>query len=128
MNISFWLRNHGIRVFGIPLERFHERSWLRHIMWPPLRLRLQLLWLEIRLNRGWKVYVFHPWLQMDVIAWNYLTEDESKQYYANLARLRRRAGEQTNGFDAHDWNRARRGWLSFHQSPEPEIHVGWPRT
>ena len=123
-----WLRWHDIRLFDIPLERFHQESWLRHLMWPPLRLRLQLLYLESRLNHGGKVDSVHRWLQLDVQSTCYLTDGEFRRYCANLNRLRNRALEQSLGRNVRNHRRAVRGWLSFRQPPQPEIHIGWPRT
>lgn len=125
---SLWLRWHDVRLGGIPLERFHQKSWLRHLMWPPLRVRLQLFYLETRLNYGGRVCSPHRWLQLDIQAVDYLTEAECKQYYSHLGRLRNRANEQSLGSDVRTHRRAARGWLSFRQSPQAELHIGWPRT
>jgi len=125
---SLWLRWHDVRFCGIPLERFHQKSWLRHLMWPPLRLRLQLLYMETKFNYGGRVRSLHRWLQLDIQAVDYLSEDEYKQYYSHLNRLRNRANEQSFGSDVRAFRRATHGWLSFRQSPQTQLHIGWPRT
>ena len=81
-----------------------------------LCLRFQLLYIEIQFNRGKKVDEFHPWLDMRVL-W-YAKKREVEQYLKQLLRLRERAHYQDTGHDVRKFLRAKRGWLSFHQSEE----------
>lgn len=124
---SLWLRWHDVRLCGIPLERFHQESRLRHLMWPLLRLRLQLLYMETRLNYGGKVKTFHRWLRINVQSSDYLTVEEFSHYLGHLRRLQTRAHEQDLGTDVRTHRRANRGWLSFCKPPQVELRIEWPR-
>ncbi|MFI5260244.1 MAG: hypothetical protein ACHQU0_00385 [Candidatus Paceibacteria bacterium] len=98
------------------LGSMHRRTWLRHFMWPLIRLRVQFFLLEFRFNRGQKVNEFHSWLNSDLQAMRYLREHEIKQYWIQLMRLRDRAHEQ-DSFDVRKYWRAPHGWLWFSGSP-----------
>jgi len=118
--VSLWLLRHNVRIFDIRLEQLHQKSFLRHLMWPLLRIRLKLLYMEIQLRRGKKVYMFHPWLKSEWGASDYPTKGELGSYYANLRRLRHWANEQDGTAGVRDTYRGHRGWLSFSQLPKNE--------
>ena len=124
--ISVWLIYYDFQLYGIPYRKFHQQSRLRHLMWPLLRLRLQLFWLEFKFNRNWKVARSPPWLKIDLRATPYLNNNETKEYFAHLARLRERTYQQED-FDVSTYCRASRGWLWFSQPPQSEEYSLWPR-
>ncbi len=107
---DFKLALHRMRIF---LRSAHKHTWIRHIMWPLIRLRLRLFLLDFRFNRGWPVNEFHSWLDIDLDAPPYLSVDEVNKYFMHLYRLRERAHEQDCGNDVRRYLRASHGWLWF---------------
>jgi len=124
---SLWLLRRNIRIFDIRVDQFHQKSFLRHLMWPLLRARLKLLCLETWLRLGKKIYFFHPWFRPEVGVIDYLKKDELGNYFANLRRLRHWANEQDGTADVRDLYRGHRGWLSFSKTPEAgQKKTSWP--
>lgn len=76
------------------------------------RLRIQFFVLEYKLDHGFTVFEFHPWLETDLLPTDYMTYQECDRYFAELARLRDRASSQPL-FSVRDYRRAMKGWLSF---------------
>ncbi len=120
-----WLKKHDIRLFGIPLEQFQERTFLRYIAPARLRLQLRLARIEMRFNHGHPVYSSHPWLQVDTAAARYLNENEYFQYHKHRHRLIKRATLQEQGYDVCKRLRAKPGWLRFSRPLRSDKHTGW---
>jgi hypothetical protein len=109
---DFKLARHRIWIWFVTA---HTRTWLRHFMWPLMRLRIQLFLLDFKFNRGWPVDEFHRWLGINLDASPYLSVDEVNQYFVHLGRLRERAHAQDFRKDVRYYLRAPYGWLWFHK-------------
>ena len=99
--------------FWQDIKEWIKRTPLRHLTWSLLLLRIRLLLIERRLNRGKKVDPLHPWLKLDVRGGFYLTNDEYDRYHEELLRIRKRATHRKIGWNVYNFKRGQRGWLWF---------------